>query len=69
MGELYAEDAKLQRQRHVVERPFGWLNGFRRLCYRIDRTSASNEAFVYLVVLVLCVRRPVSQPREGALAR
>ncbi|MBA2598115.1 MAG: transposase, partial [Chloroflexia bacterium] len=33
-GELYAEDAMLQRKRYVVERTLGWLKGFRRLRYR-----------------------------------
>ena len=57
VGELYAEDAALQRKRYVVERTVGWLKGFRRLRYRVDRTAASFHAFVYLAVLVLCVRR------------
>jgi transposase len=57
VGELYAEDAALQRKRYVVERTLGWLKGFRRLRYRVDRTAVSFQAFVYLAVLVLCVRR------------
>jgi len=56
-GELYTEDAALQRKRYVVERTLGWLKGFRRLRYRLDRTAASFQAFVYLAILVLCVRR------------
>ncbi|MBA2595313.1 MAG: IS5 family transposase [Chloroflexia bacterium] len=60
-GELYAEDAVLQRKRYVVERTLGWLKGFRRLRYRADRVAASFQAFVYLAVLVLCVRRLSSQ--------
>jgi transposase len=59
-GELYAEDASLQRKRYVVERTLGWLKGFRRLRYRVDCTAASFHAFVYLAVLVLCVRRLIS---------
>jgi transposase len=61
VGELYAEDVGLQRKRYVVERTFGWLKGFRRVRYRVDRTAASFHAFVYLAVLVLCVRRLVSR--------
>jgi transposase len=60
-GELYVEDAALQRKRYVVERTLGWLKGFRRLRYRVDRTVASFHAFVYLAVLVLCVRRLILQ--------
>jgi transposase len=56
-GELYVQDAALQRKRYVVERTLGWLKGFRRLRYRVDRTAASFQAFVYLAILVLCVRR------------
>jgi transposase len=67
-GELYVEDAALQRKRYVVERTVGWLKGFRRLRYRVDRTSASFQAFVYLAVLVLCVRRLMSQARDRSRA-
>jgi transposase len=66
-GELYGEDVVLQRKRYVVERTLGWLKGFRRLQYRVDRTAASFHGFVYLVVLVLCVRR-LLRPSRGAPA-
>ncbi|MBA2598346.1 MAG: transposase [Chloroflexia bacterium] len=68
-GELYAEDTSLQRKRYVVERTLGWLKGFRRLRYRVDCTAASFHAFVYLAILVLCVRHLVSQSRAGTPAR
>src|SRR5215203_1481040 len=68
-GELYAGDAALQRKRYVVERTLGWLKSFRRLRYRVDRTAASFQAFVYLAVLVICLRRLISRPRRGAPAR
>src|SRR5215208_3451678 len=68
-GELYARDILLQRKRYVVERTLGWLKGFRRLRYRVDRTAASFQAFVYLAVLVLCVRRLMSSSRADAAAR
>jgi transposase len=65
IGELYVEDAALQRKRFVVERTLGWLKGFRRLRYRVDRTAAPFQAFVYLAVLVLCLRRLISaSPHE-----
>ena len=68
-GELYAEDAELLAQRYVVERTVGWLKGFRRLRVRVDRTAAAFETFVYLAVLVLCLRRlmtKVAAPRRTA---
>jgi transposase len=69
MGALYVEDTSLQRKRYVVERTFSWLKAFRRLRYRIDRTSVSFQAFVNLTLLVLCVRRLVTSSRVGAPAR
>jgi len=69
VGELYAVDTTLQRNRYVVERTISWLKGFRRLRYRVDRTAASFQAFVYLAILVLCVRRLINHSRAGALAR
>lgn len=63
-GELYPEDVTLQRKRYVVERTLSWLKGFRRLRYRVDCTAASIHAFVYLAILVLCVRRAVGEERE-----
>jgi transposase len=69
VGELYAEDILLQRKRYMVEQTLGWLKGFRRLRYRVDRSAASFQAFVYLAVLVLCVRRLMCPSRAGAAAR
>jgi transposase len=69
IGELYGADVVLQRKRYVVERTIGWLKGFRRLRFRVDRTTASFHAFVYLAVLVLCVRRLISPSRAGGPAR
>jgi transposase len=66
VGELYTEDVTLQRKRYVVERTLGWLKGFRRLRYRVDRTAASFHAFVYLAVLVLCIRRLISPSRGNS---
>ena len=69
VGELYGEDVVLQRKRYVVERTLSWLKGFRRLRYRVDRTAASFQAFVYLAVLVLCVRRLINPSPVGRSAR
>ena len=68
IGELYDEDVVLQRKRYVVERTIGWLKGFRRLRFRVDRTAASFHAFVYLAVLVICVRRLLQTTQAGARA-
>jgi transposase len=59
--ELYTENPALQKKHYVAERTLGWLKGFRRLRYRVDRTAASFHAFVYLAVLVLCVLRLISR--------
>src|SRR5829696_4257022 len=66
-GELYAVEISLQRKRYVVERTLGWLKSFRRLRYRVDRTTTSFQAFVYLAILVHCVRRLINHSRAGAL--
>ena len=55
--------------RFVVEPTLGWLKGFRRLRYRVDRTAASFRAFVYFAILNLCVRRVVSPSRTRAPTR
>jgi transposase len=68
-GELYPQGAALQRKRYVVERTLGWLKGFRRLRYRVNRTAKSFHAFVYLAVLVLCLRRLISRFRSNASGR
>ena len=70
MGELYGEDAALQRKRYVVERTLSWLKGFRRLRYRVDRTAASFHAFVYLAMLVVSVRRLITEtPKRHGTSR
>jgi transposase len=68
-GALYVEDTALERKRYAVERTIGWLKGFRRLRYRVDRTAASFQAFVYLAVLVVCVRRLIGKSRPGVSAQ
>ena len=68
-GELHAQVAALQRKRSVVERALGWRKSFRWLRYRVDRTAASLQAFVYLAILVLCVRRLMRPSRADAPAR
>lgn len=56
---LYAQDPELFKRRWVVERTNSWLKSFRRLRYRVDRTTTSFEAFLSLAVIVICARRAV----------
>ena len=35
-------------RRWVVERSFGWLGRYRRLCRDFEHTTVSSEAMVYL---------------------
>jgi IS5 family transposase len=70
VGELFAEDATLQRKRYVVEHTLSVLaQGLPPAPVRVDRTAASFHAFVYLAVLVLCVRRLMSQSRPRTPVR
>ncbi len=57
--ELYAHDTARSKRRSVVERTNGWLKKFRRLRYRVDRTTESFEAFLYLAGIVICARRAI----------
>lgn len=54
---LYLIDKPLQKKRYVVEQTNAWLKSFRRLRHRFDYTLLSFESFVYLAILVICVRR------------
>lgn len=54
---LYLKNKTLQKERYVVEQTNSWLKSFRRLRHRFDYTLNSFEAFVYLAILVICVRR------------
>jgi transposase len=58
-GPLYEYDRDLYKERFVVERSNGWMKSFRRLRFRYDRTTASFEAFLYLAVIVIGVRRTI----------
>ena len=54
---LYLTDTTLQKKRYVVEQTNAWLKSFRRLRHRFDYTLLSFASFVYLAILVICVRR------------
>lgn len=53
----YLYDKTLGKKRYVIERTNAWLKSFRRLRHRFDYTSESFEAFLYLAILVICVRK------------
>ena len=48
---------KVLPRRWVVERPFGWLMHYRHLVLNYKRTITSAEAFVYLAMLRIQLRR------------
>ena len=48
---------ELQPKRWIVERTFGWWNRSRRLSKDYERTTASSEAFIYITMIRLMVRR------------
>ena len=48
---------EIQPKRWIVERTFGWLNRSRRLSKSYERTRESDEAFVYVAMIHLMVRR------------
>jgi transposase len=45
------------KKRYIIERTNAWLKSFKRLRFRFDYTSTSFEAFLYLAIIVICVRR------------
>jgi len=47
----------VQPKRWIVERTFGWLHRYRRLSKDYERTTASSEAFIYVAMIHLMVRR------------
>lgn len=45
------------KKRFIIERTNAWLKSFKRLRFRFDYTSTSLEAFLYLAIIVICVRK------------
>jgi len=43
--------------RFVIERTNAWIKSFRRLRMRYDYKANSFEAFLYLAIIVICVRK------------
>lgn len=50
-------DPKVGKQRYVVERTNAWIKSFKRLKFRFDRSALSFEAFLYLGIMVILIRR------------
>jgi len=54
---LYMYNKLEGKKRYVVERTNAWLKSFRRIRHRFDYKAESFEAFLYLAIIVICVRR------------
>lgn len=44
-------------KRWIVERTFGWLGRYRRLSKDYEQNTASSEAWIYLAMIHIMVRR------------
>jgi putative transposase len=51
---------KVLPHRWVVERTFGWLMRSRRLCRDYERRDDTGEAFIYVAMTRLMLRRVVA---------
>lgn len=47
----------LGKMRFKIERTNAWIKSFRRLRFRFDYTLASFQAFTYLALIVICIRK------------
>ena len=52
-----AQGFEVLPRRWIVERTFGWWNRYRRLAKDYERTVESSEAFIYIAMIRLMVRR------------
>lgn len=57
LKQLYAYHPFLGAKRFIVERTNAWMKSFKRLHFRFDRTTYSFECFLYLAIIVICVRK------------
>lgn len=55
--ELYFYHQPLAKFRFSIERTNAWLKSFKRLHFRFDKSTYSFECFLYLAIIVICVRR------------
>jgi putative transposase len=56
-GEDKKKGFVVQPKRWVVERSFAWLNRFRRLSKDFEQRPQMSEAFIYLSMIQLMLRR------------
>jgi transposase len=56
---FYRYDEEIGKHRFIVERTNAWFKSFRRLRNRFDYHIASFESFLYLAIIIICVRRLV----------
>ena len=54
---MYRYDKEEAKHRFIVERTNAWFKSFRRLRNRFDYHIASFESFLYLAIIIICVRR------------
>lgn len=55
-GPKFGFDEEKYKVRFQIERLNGWLKAFKRLRTRVDFSSSSFKAFVYLAVIIILVR-------------
>ena len=56
---MYRYDKEEAKYRFIVERTNAWFKSFRRLRNRFDYHAASFESWLYLAIIIICVRRLV----------
>jgi putative transposase len=56
---MYRYDKEQAKYRFIVERTNAWFKSFRRLRNRFDYQIASFESFLYLAIIIICIRRLV----------
>jgi len=56
---MYRYDKEEAKYRFIVERTNAWFIIFRRLRHRFDYHAASFEPWLYLAIIIVCVRRLV----------
>ncbi|HZM25309.1 MAG TPA: transposase, partial [Anaerolineales bacterium] len=56
---MYRYDPEEGKYRFIVERTNAWFQSFRRLRNRFDYHAASFESWLYLAIIIVCVRRLV----------
>jgi hypothetical protein len=54
---LYRYSRHINRFRFIIERTNAWVKSFKRLQFRRDYTIYSFEYFLYLALIVICMRR------------